>query len=160
MCSPAIATLALTGISAYSQVRQGQSQQHILDNQATAVDDQAQRVRESGAIAEQSQRLKVQQLLSTQTAVAGASGADVNSQSFGKVMDQTATFGELDAQTVRMNALREAWGLGTQATALRYQGKATKAAGMSSAFGTALTGFGSAYGMASAAGTPGSPKWI
>lgn len=152
MCSPAIALLAVTAVSSYSQIKQGQDQQDINNAQASAVDDQAQRANEAGSIAEQSHRGKVQKIIGSQTAAAGASGADVASGSFGDVMDETAVFGEMDAQTIRMNALRESWGLKTQAQGLRYQGKAAKAQGMSNALGTALTGFGSAYGMKTQAG--------
>lgn len=163
MCSPALAVLALTGVSAYGQTQQGRTEEKIARYNASALDQQAQRVSESGAVAEQTQRMKVQQLLASQTVAAGASGADVSSGSFGDVMDDTAVFGELDAQTIRMNAGREAWGLKTQGQALRYQGKAAKARGVTGAIGTALTGFASAYGMASqagtAAGTPGKLKW-
>lgn len=160
MCSIPIAMLAMTAVSAYGQIQQGNNQAQIASQQANAVNDQAQRVNEAGAISEETHRQRVQALLSTQTAVAGASGADVGSQSFGKVMDQTATLGELDSQTIRMNALRDAWGLKTQALGLNYQGQAAKAAGYSGAFGTALTGFGSAYGAAkTAGGTSGNLKW-
>jgi len=146
MCNAA-AMLAVTAFQAFSQVQQGQATRRIYASQAAAVDDEAQRVSESGSVAEQTHRLKVQQLISTQTAAAGASGADVSSQSFGNVMDQAATTGELDALTIRMNAQREAWGLKTRAQGLRYQGRAAEAAGVSQALGTALTGFASAYGV-------------
>lgn len=155
---PLILALLGTGVSVAGQIQQGETQNKIAENNATALRYQAQSANEAGAVAEQTHRLKVQQLLSSQTAAAGASGADVGSQSFGKVMDQTATMGELDAQTIRMNALREAWGLKTQALSQEYSGKAAKAAGYAGALGTALTGFGKAASMTDWAKTPAKTK--
>lgn len=152
MCSPALATLAVTAVSAYGQAQQGKAQQEIANVQAESLDQAAQRTAEAGAVAAQNTQLKVKKLISTQTAIAGASGADVSSQSFKNVMADTAEAGAVDAATTQMNYLREAWGLTTQAKGARYTGEAAKLAGKSQAIGTALTGFGTAYGMKTKAG--------
>lgn len=141
MCNPVALAWVGTAIAAGGQIQQAQTQNAIAQVQAKQLIYAAQSAAEAGAVAEQQHRDKVKQLLATQTAAAGASGADVQSQSFGKVMEQTATMGELDAQTIRTNALREVYGLKTQATNVAWQGEAMKLAGYGRAVGTALTGF-------------------
>lgn len=134
-----------TAISVYGTIQQGQTQQKIADRNADAARYSAQDALERGASAEQVHRQKVQQLISSQTAAAGASGAAVESQSFQKVIDQSTTMGELDIQTIRTNALREAWAFKNQATGLSLQGEMDKQASLYNGVGTALTGFSSAY---------------
>ena len=146
MCSPAIFLAAGTAVSAYGQIQQGQTQQAIDNRNATVLNYQASDAAVRGSQEEQIQRQKVQQLLGAQTAAAGASGADVGSKSFGDVMATSAAMGELDAQQIRMNAMREAWGFKTQAEGLQWQGQAAKQAGLVGGIGTAITGFGAAYG--------------
>ena len=146
MCSPALFLAAGTAVSAYGQIQQGRTQRAIADRNATVLNYQASDAAVRGSQEEQIQRQKVQQLIASQTAAAGASGADVGSKSFGDVMAQTAATGELDAQQIRMNAMREAWGFKTQAEGLKWQGAAAEKAGYLGAAGTAITGFGAAYG--------------
>ena len=56
----------------------------------------------------------------------GASGFKVDEGSFGDVLEQTAATGELDALTIRSNALREAWGHRVEAANYRYQADAAQ----------------------------------
>ena len=137
--------IAGTAISTYGVVQQGQTTKQIANRNADAANYSAQDALERGAAAEQVHRQKVRQLISSQTAAAGASGAAVESQSFQKVLDQSATMGELDIQTIRTNALREAWAFKNQATGLNLQGQMDSQASLYSGVGTALTGFSSAY---------------
>lgn len=141
MCEPTTAMMVMTAISMYGQIKQGETQAEISNANAAALDTQAQRVAEAGSIKEQAHRAEVQKLLSAQTAQAGASGADVASQSFKGVMEDTAVGGEFDALQLRTNALRDAWGLQTQAKGLRWAGSAARQAGYMGAAGSALTGF-------------------
>jgi hypothetical protein len=153
---PLIMTLVGTGVSVAGQIQQGKTQEAIDNRNATVMNYQASDALVRGSQEEQIQRQKVQQMVGTQTAVAGASGADVGSKSFSDVMTQTAGLGELDAQQIRMNAMREAWGFNTQAQGLRWQGQMAKDASTMGAIGTAITGFGKAYQMKPTAGGGGS----
>jgi len=74
-------------------------------------------------------------------------GLEVDSGSFGDILADTAKFGELDAQTVRTNALKEAWGLQIDATNDRLQGSMAGKAGKMNAAGTLLSGASQAFGM-------------
>lgn len=132
---------AATAVSTYGVIQQGQTQQKIANRNADAANYSAQDALERGATAEQVHRQKVQQLISSQTAAAGASGAAVESQSFQKVIDQSTTMGELDIQTIRTNALREAWAFKNQATGFNLQGQMDREASLYTGVGTALTGF-------------------
>ena len=140
-----IALLAGTAVSAAGQVSQAQTQKAIDQRNATALNYQASDAIARGAQEEQVQRDRVKHILAAQTVAAGSSGADVASKSFGDVMAQTAGMGEFDAQQIRLNALRGAWGFRTQAQGLDWQGNQALTAGYLGAAGTALTGFGAAY---------------
>jgi len=149
MCSPLAVMAVGTVISAAGQYQQGQTQQAIDNRNAMVANYQASDALVRGSSAEQIQQSKVRQLVASQTAAAGASGAAVESQSFGKVIDQTNEMGTVDALTLRTNALREAWGYKNQAAGLGYAGDAAALMGTTGAIGTALTGFGSAYNTSS-----------
>ena len=141
----AFTALLGTGISAAGQIQQGKTQQAIDERNAKALNYQASDAIARGAQEEQTQRDRVRHIIAAQTVAAGASGADVGSKSFGDVMTQTAGLGEFDAQQIRLNALRSAWGLKTQAEGMKWQGAQAVKAGYLGAAGTALTGFGTAY---------------
>ena len=140
-----IALLAGTTAMAAGQIQQGQTQQAIDQRNATVMNYQASDAIARGAQEEQVKRDRVRHIIAAQTVAAGASGAAVESKSFGDVMTQTAGLGEFDAQQIRLNALRGAWGFRTQAQGMDWQGQQALKAGYLGAAGTALTGFGQAY---------------
>jgi len=74
-------------------------------------------------------------LQGAQRAGYGVSGADVNSGSAAHTQLDTATLTEMDIQTAKNNAQREAWGLEKQATNMRANADATESAGWLSAAG-------------------------
>ena len=137
--------LAGTAATMAGQIQQGNNQNAIMQHNAQVAQAQVLDASQRGAVQEGQQIQKTQQLMGAQTAAMGGSGADVQSQSFGKVQEQTATMGALDALTIRQNAAREAWSAGQQATGFKMQGDAAEQMGYASAAGTALTGFSAAY---------------
>lgn len=60
-------------------------------------------------------RTRGTQVIGEQRAAAGASGIDVSTGSISEMAADTRMFSELDAQTARNNAAREAWGYQVQA---------------------------------------------
>ena len=81
-------------------------------------------------------------------AAAGASGIDSSTGSAADTQAGIVRTGAIDAATVRTNAMREAWGLTTQAT-IDSAASDSRAAGLrTEAVTTLLTGAGKSYGIA------------
>jgi hypothetical protein len=72
-------------------------------------------------------------------------------------MADTRMMSELDAQTIRNNAAREAWGLNQQSSQLVEQARQAERAGRLAAGATLLGGLGNAAGMSYQAGWITSP---
>lgn len=151
MCEPAtimtVAALSGTAISAYGAYQQGQNARKVAEYNATVNEFQAKDALERGGIESDRQRARTRQIKGAQIAAMGGSGATVGEGTLGDVLDQTATMGELDARTIETNALREAWGLKSQAGLGRAQGEAAAQAGMLQGFGTLIAGGAQAYGV-------------
>ena len=154
MCEPITATTAAlylagagTAISAYGAYQQGQNQKKIANYTAQANEYQAQDVIQRASISADQQRAKVRQIMGTQTAIMGASGAEVGSGTLGSVLNQTATLGELDARTIENNAMKEAWGYRSQSQLGKVEGEFASQTGTLGAFGSLLTGGAQAYGI-------------
>ena len=141
----AIAAAAGSAISAYGQIEEGKAAQKAANADALAKEEQARDAVNRGNIEQEKQRQKTQQMMGAQRAAMGASGAQADSGSFGNVLLDTATTGEQDAQTIRTNALRSAWGLETEADQTRWKGEQAKKASRYRAAGTILSGAGQAY---------------
>lgn len=148
MCEIATALmLAGTAVSAYGSYQQGQTQKKIADYNAQTADFQAQDALKRGAIAADQKAAEVRQIEGRQKAAMGASGVDEGVGTLGKVLDQTATMGELDTRTIEQNAMREAWGLHNQAVGSQLQGDLASQMGSLTGFGTLLAGGSRAYGL-------------
>lgn len=151
MCEPTTIALGValagTAVSAYGAYQQGQTQKKIANYNAKVGELNADDAIQRGAISAEQQRARVRQIEGTQRALMGASGAEVGTGTLGKVLEQTATMGELDARQIEVNAQREAWGLRTQGALGRVEGEAAAQAGSLNAFGSLLTGGSQAYGI-------------
>lgn len=147
MCEPVAIGLTIASglMTAYGQHQQGLAQEKIANYNAATVETQAKDVVDQGVLASDAQRTKVRQILGQQRAAMGASGAEGSSMN--RVLDQTVALGEEDVQQIRLNALRDAWGLREQAKATRYGGAVAAASGRSQAVGTLLTTGAQAYGV-------------
>lgn len=110
-----------TAAQAGSSALQGGQNADTLNANADVLDLKAEDALKRGGISEDIQRNKTAQMMGFQRAAMGASGVQVDSGSFGKVLEQTATMGEFDAQTTRSNAMREAWNYSTEANNERQQ---------------------------------------
>ena len=153
MCEPvtlgimAGASLLGAGASAYSQYQQGQFAKEMGERNAQVQDAKALEAVRMGSVAEERQRAITRQTMGAQRAAMAGTGLEVDSGSFGDILADTAKFGELDAQTVRTNALKEAWGLQTDALDSRIQGRMAGKAVTMNAAGTLLSGASQAFGM-------------
>lgn len=131
-------------LSAYQQAgalrEQGRYQQQQLEfnariSELQAEDATARGDREAGAA-----RRVGKQVRGAQRAALAAQGVDVNSGSAADVQDETTQLAEADAQTIRANAWREAWGFRAQAQQARGQGRMGMLAANNQARSTILTG--------------------
>lgn len=152
MCEPyTIAMIAVTAAAGLSQASAqrdaGIHAQEVANYNAKVGEQQAKQVEEIGNIEEQQQRTRVRQLIARQNAAAGSSGAEVGVGSFADITDDTIMMGEADAQTIRANAAKEAWGYRTGATLTRAEGRFARRAGNMNATGTLLTTAGKTFGM-------------
>lgn len=112
---------------------------------AAQAEKSAQRTLLAGQTEEQRVRLATAQLKSRQRAAMAASGVALDSASAVNVLTSTDVMGDIDANTVAMNALAAAWGQRVEATNYTMQGTMARASarGISPAmagFSSALTG--------------------
>lgn len=130
-----------SGISAANAARRWASYQAALQEQnAVYLDYAAGDAVARGQFTEGVARLHGGQKIAAQTAGYAASGVDVQSGSAAQVGGQTATMTELDAQLIRNNAMREAWGYKTQAAQARFGAKLSRATGESKYAESVLSG--------------------
>lgn len=142
------------GTQALSSFSSAKAQQSALNAQAGMSDANAQlaEVNAQDAIAQGERdvarsEMQTAQAKGSQRAALAANGVDVTQGSPSDILSTTDYVGQMDANTIRDNALRTAWGYRTQG--INYQGDAAlKRAGASSvspvasAANTLLTGAG------------------
>lgn len=83
-------------------------------------------------------RMQGSQIIGEQQVAAAASGVEASSGTPAALAAQTRAFAALDAETARVNAAREAWGLRTNAKQLRSEASAARARGTSAAIATGI----------------------
>ncbi len=148
--------LAIAGLvtSVYGQIKSGQAASRAgaaaaeRDQfNASVADLQAKDALAGGADEESQFRTQVRGLIGTQRVGFASQNVDVRSGSAADVQADAAYLGELDAQRIRANAARQAWGFQVQAADYRHAAAVDLAGGQAAAtaayFGagaTALTG--------------------
>lgn len=85
-------------------------------------------------------RKGVRGVIGRQRAALAAQGIAIDSGDALTIQEETASFGALDAITLKTNAWREAWGYRMNAEIASMQGQMTQAASKNQMFSTALTG--------------------
>lgn len=136
----AVVSAAGTGLSAYSQYQQGQTQAKIAERNAQAAEYAAQYQEKVGAIEAKKKRQEIAQIVGRERAAAAASGVDVNSGSVLTAQIDTQTFGELDAQEIQHNYALKAWGLRNQAANYSAEASAASTGSMYAAAGSLMSG--------------------
>ena len=127
MCSPTFATAAVgmqaagAASSVVGSYYSAQSQKSTLGLQADLDEYQAQNALLQGEREEQKARLSTAQLKSSQRANMAANGVDLAQGSAAQVLTSTDYLGEVDAQTIKANALKQALGYRVDATMKRAQ---------------------------------------
>lgn len=126
----ATASLAGLGMSAMSAMQQSQAAKSaasynaaVQNNNAIAAEYQAQDSYRRGESAVEDHLRKVAALRGKQTATLAANGVSLDEGSALNILTDTELFGEMDANTIRYNAAREAWGYKAQASNYTAQGE-------------------------------------
>lgn len=153
-----VAAVIGAGVGVSGQLQQASAQKAAADyqskvaasNAATALQNAeftAASGEQQAAIQQQKTRAEVGAELSAEA----SSGVDVNSETSSNVLKSTDELGRLDAQTIRSNAARQAYGYETQSTnfgnqssADLSQGANAETAGEFNSGGSILSGAGSA----------------
>lgn len=120
------AGLAMQTVGSYyaakGQKMQLKLQARMAELNAKMAESQARDVLMQGQRAEQAVRMKGAQVKSAQRVAMGASGVDLASETAAALQTSTDFLSELDANTVKANALRAAWG--QRMEAVNYRGQA------------------------------------
>lgn len=137
----------LSTATIWDSILVGGSQRQLGQLQSTALNQNARFSELNAADAlkrgEREARLvkrQANQIAGTQRASYAAQGVDVGSGTALDVQNQTDELGNIDAETVRTNAWREAWGYRVQAADQRSQANVARITGESQAGATLLTG--------------------
>lgn len=141
------ASLAGSLIGAYGQYQAGETQADIANVNAKQAEQQAADAASIGAVEEERYRRQVAALQGRQRAAFAGNGVDFTSGTPLGVLTETAKTGELDALTIRTNAMRQAWGYKAQAANYRAEGALARRSSRYNAASTVLTGGAQAYGL-------------
>lgn len=131
---------ASTAIQAVGAMEQADQQAAIQRRNAEYAKLNAKDAINRGALEQESARTKTAQRMGAQRAAMGASNIETESGTFSDILVDTATAGEKDAQTLRTNALRQAWGFESEAEVSLMKADAAETAGFYNAAGSILTG--------------------
>lgn len=146
MCDPVSALLVTGGLmTAKGQMDQGDYARQVGENNARYQEASAKDALVRGTVAENAQRRQLRALQGKQVAALAANGIDSSTGTGLNLLTDTAGEGEFDAQTIRSNAYKQAYGLETQASNSRSEGLMAQHAGNMNAMGTLLTTGSRAY---------------
>ncbi len=139
MIASMIMTAAAGVYAADSKKKEGQYRAEVAQQNAELDDYRAAQAATIGAVQEDQHRAKVRQMVGSQRASLAANGLDLGSGTAADMVDETQAAGEVDALTIRFNAMNEAWGYRTSAVNERNGGKFAKWAGKREATGAYLS---------------------
>lgn len=136
----------MQGLSgAYGSYEQAKAGRRISKTNERIAAMQAQSALARGHEAEGISRQRGKKMLGSQRAALAAQGIRLDAGSAQDIQQETLDIGELDALTIKNNALREAFGYKMQGISESMQGRLTYQAGMNQATGSLLTGGIKAY---------------
>lgn len=128
------------GFKFVSSILGGNAAKKAADYNAQVSEQLAQDALDKGRADEQMYRQGVKTLMGAQRADFAGQGVEVDTGSPVDVRADTAYLGEQDAQQIRLNAQREAWGYRAQAQSERMQGSAAQRQGYFNAADAVLGG--------------------
>ena len=140
----AVASLAGGVVGAAGSIENANMQSQIARNNANTALLNANFATQEGDIKAQDQGLKTAQTVGKIKSAFGASGVDPNSGSAADVSAAASSAGMTDAQTIRSDAARQAWGYTTQSTNFDNQAAVDTAGGTFGALTSLLSGASSA----------------
>lgn len=138
------ASLVSGVVSGVSSYQSGKSQKAVAEYNAQQFEMQALDARARGAQEANLKRMEVKRTLAKQNAQLAAAGVDTSIGSSLTLSGDTAWAGELDARTIEVNALRQAYGFQSQSVGSRLQGRAAMRNARGESYGSLLAGVGSA----------------
>ncbi len=137
MAAGAASNVAGSYFSARGQQSALRYQADIADTNARLSELSAQSELVRGQREEQASRLRTAQLKSSQRVALAANGIDLGQGSAAEILTSTDYMGEVDANTIAANAVRQAWGYRTQG--MNYQNEALMRRATASAINPGMT---------------------
>lgn len=137
------ATMAAGALSAYGTYQQGQTAKAVAQNNQVMAEYAAQDAQRRGEKEVHELRMRAAQLKGTQRATMASRGLDLSEGTPADILDQTDFFAQIDQDTARHNARKDAWRYRAEGTAQRAQGDAAARQANIGAFSTLLTTAGS-----------------
>ena len=151
MCNPVVfmlaATLVTGAVQADAQKKEGEANAAIAENNARLAQADAEASNAMATRESEQQAWRTRALVGQQRAAVAANNLDPVFGTPSELMGETAMFGEVDQQTIRMNAARQAWGFNAQAQNFRTQGSLARWSGNTQANATILGSLASAASM-------------
>lgn len=135
-----------SGVQAKSQYDQGVAADEAARTNARRMRAQAADVKAIANTEAGKVRTEATKIIGEQNVAFSASGVDASVGSPAALAAYSRAQAELDAQKMKNNAAREAWGINAQATETVRMGRAAKKAGKYAAIGTILGGAANAAG--------------
>lgn len=144
MCNPPalmiVATMATAAYTADVQRQAGKANAQIAENNAALARADADATNAAATRESEQQTWRTRQIIGQQRAAIAAANVDPTLGTPADILGETAMLGEVDQQTIRMNAARTAWGLDMQARNFQNQGSLARWQGNAQARGTILGG--------------------
>jgi hypothetical protein len=145
MCAPAvIAMAAQTAIQMKAQKEQADYQAKVDENNAVLATRQANDAIQRGAYEARRMEIAGRRASASAAVAVEANGLSSTSGTMANLVDQSRLNAAADADTIRANAAREAWGYKNETDELRERARQTRRAGFLGALGTGIAGAGSA----------------
>jgi len=108
-------------IGGYFDFRQAQTAQRSAEFNASMLDLQAQDAISRGELETTNRRQIGKSILGQQRAGYSGQGVDVSSGTAAILQEQTGQMAEEDAMRIKLDAMRQAWGLRSQASMMRWE---------------------------------------
>ena len=147
MCeATSIIMIGTAFVGAWSQNQQGKAAKANADINAGRIEQQGADALYRGTGEAGRVKLDTAKLLARQRVIGAGAGVDVGSASLARAGEDAAFMGAIDAEIVKNNAAREAYGYRAQADNVRRGGQAALFAGRVGATSTLLTGAANSWG--------------
>lgn len=160
MCEPTTILLIMTAAAGAMSVKGAMDnadyQEAVGENNAKSAEYAAKDALDRGAVAEQQQRNRTRAVLADQNAALAANGLDTTTGTGLQILSDTAGIGEFDAQTIRSNAMKKAYGLNLGGANALADANASATGSRNTGYSTLLTTGSKAYGLS--AGGTSTPK--